>query len=137
MKILIFLLALTITNLGGILVAGDQSSNQMQEPVRDKVPDIRQDLNAAQKDSIAEAQEATSKKEWKSFNKRDFELKIKANELRITKLNAKIRKPAELFDPFYLQKIANLEKENRFLKSRLEAFEKSQSSMGATQAGFF
>jgi cell shape-determining protein MreC len=41
-----------------------------------------------------------------------------------------MRKPAELFDSFYVKKIANLEKENRFLKARLEAYEKSQSNIG-------
>jgi hypothetical protein len=43
------------------------------------------------------------------------------NENRITKLNIKIKKKPELFDPFYLKKIANLQKENRYLKARLEA----------------
>jgi len=68
--------------------------------------------------------------EWKTFSKSDFELKIKSNEMRITELNIKIRKPAELFDAFYIKKIAALEEENRFLKSRLVAYEKSQSKMG-------
>jgi hypothetical protein len=115
MKIMIFLVALTIP-----LVVGIQAKGQ----------DAKQDLNAAQKNTNAVAQKEQTAEEWKTFNKSDFELKIKANEMRITELNVKMRKPAELFDSFYVKKIANLEKENRFLKARLEAYEKSQSNTG-------
>jgi hypothetical protein len=116
MKIMIFLVALTIP-----LVVGIQAKGQ----------DAKQDLNAAQKNTNAVAQKEQTAEEWKTFNKSEFELKIKTNEMRITELNIKIRKPAELFDTFYVKKIANLEEENRFLKARLEAYEKSQSKMGS------
>jgi hypothetical protein len=98
--------------------------------IQAKGQDAKQDLNAAQKNTNAVAQKEQTAEEWKTFNKSDFELKIKANEMRITELNVKMRKPAELFDSFYVKKIANLEKENRFLKARLEAYEKSQSNIG-------
>jgi hypothetical protein len=131
MKIMIFLAALTIPIMAGIMFTGYQSSNQKKEAAQAKVQDAKQDLNAAQKNANAVAQKEQTTEEWKTFNKSDFELKIKANEMRITELNVKMRKPAELFDPFYVKKIANLEKENRFLKARLEAYEKSQSKMGS------
>jgi hypothetical protein len=113
MKIMIFLVALIMP-----LVVGIQAKGQ----------DAKQDLNAAQKNTNAVAQKEQTAEEWKTFNKSDFELKIKANEMRITELNVKMRKPADLFDSFYVKKIANLEKENRFLKARLGAYEKSQSN---------
>ena len=128
---MIFLVALTIPLMAEIMFTGYQSSTQMKEAAQAKVQDAKQDLNAAQKDTNAVVQKVATAEEWKTFNKSDFELKIKANEIRITELNVKIRKPAELFDAFYLQKIANREKENRFLKARLEAYEKSQSNMGS------
>ena len=131
MKTMIFLVALTIPLMEGIMFTGYQSSTQKKEAVQAKVQDVKQDLNAAQKDTNAVVQKVANTEEWKSFNKSDFELKFKANEMRITKLNVKIRKSAELFYEFYLQKIANLEKENRFLKARLEAYEKSRSNMGS------
>ena len=113
---MIFLVVLMIPLVAGIQVKGQ---------------DVKQDLNAAQINTNAVAQKEQTAEEWKTFNKSDFELKIKANEMRITELNVKRRKPTELFDPFYVKKIANLEKENRFLKARLEAYEKSQSKMGS------
>jgi outer membrane murein-binding lipoprotein Lpp len=130
MKIMIFLVALTIPLMAGIMFTGYQSSTQKKEAVRTKVQDVNQDLNAVQKDTNSAVQKVVTAEEWKTFNKSEFELKIKTNEMRITELNIKIRKPAELFDTFYVKKIASLEEENRFLKARLEAYEKSQSKLG-------
>ena len=117
--------------MAGIMFTGYQSSTQKKEAAQAKVQNAKQDLNAAQKDTNAVVQKVATAKEWKTFNRSDFELKIEANEIRITELNVKIRKTAELFDAFYLKKIANLEKENRFLKARLEAYKKSQSHLGS------
>ena len=117
--------------MSGIMFTDYQPSTQKKEDAQANVQDAKQDLNAAQKDTNAVVQKVANTEEWKTFNKSDFELKFKANEMRITKLNVKIRKSAELFYEFYLQKIANLEKENRFLKARLEAYEKSQSKIGS------
>ena len=115
----IITLAVTITLMAVTIFTSCQSSVQKQEAARDKVQDAKKDLNAAQKDTNAVVQKVATAKEWKTFNKSDFELKIKANEIRIIELNVKIQKPADLFDAFYVQKIANLEKENRYLKSRI------------------
>lgn len=83
----------------GIMITGYQSSTQKKES--SQAPSKMIALNAVQKSEI--------------------ELKIKANENRITELKIKIKKPAELLDGFYTKKIANLEKENRYLNTRLEA----------------
>jgi hypothetical protein len=128
MKIMIFLVALTIPLMAGIMFTGYQSSTQKKEDAQVKVQDAKQDLNAAQKDTKAVVQKVATIGEWKTFNKSEFELKIKANEMRITELNVKINKSAELFDAFYVTKIANLEKGNRYLKARLEDYEMSQSN---------
>jgi predicted nucleic acid-binding Zn-ribbon protein len=117
--------------MGGIMFTGYQSSTQKKEVAQAKVQYAKQDLNAAQNDTNVVVQKVETAKEWKTFNKSNFELKIKANEMRITELNEKINKPSELFDASYVNRIDNLEKENRFLKSRLEAYEKSQRNIGS------
>ena len=99
MKKMIFFVALTIPLMAGIMFNGYQSSTQKKDSAQTQPKMIV--LNAAQK--------------------REFEMKIMVNENRITKLNIKIKKKPELFDPFYLKKIVNLQKENRYLKARLEA----------------
>jgi len=124
MKIMIFLVALTIPFMTGIMFTGYQLSTQKKEAAHTKVQDVNQDLNVVQKDTNSTVPKVITVEEWKTFNKSEFELKIKTNEMRIIELNIKIRKTAELFDTFYVKKIANLEEENRFLKSRLVAYEK-------------
>jgi len=128
MKIMIFLAALTIPLMAGMMFIGYQDSVQKKEVAQANLHNDKQDLNVNQKDTNAVISKATAAEEWKKFNRSEFELKIKTNEMRITELNIKIQKPAELFDAFYVQKIANLEKENRYLKARLEAYEQSQSN---------
>ena len=124
---MIFLVALTIPLMSGVLSTGYPSSPYEKETTQAKGQDAKQDLTAANKNTYKVSQKEETAEEWKKFNKSDFELKIKANEMRISQLNVKIKKPGELFDPFYAKKIANLEKENRFLKGRLEAYEKHQN----------
>ena len=128
---MIFLATLTIPLMAGIMFTGYKSSTQKKEVAQTKVQDANQDLNVVQKDTNSTVPKVITVEEWKTFNKSEFELKIKTNEMRIIELNIKIRKPAELFDTFYVNKIANLEEENRFLKVRLEAYKKSQSKMGS------
>jgi hypothetical protein len=131
MKMITFLIALSIPLMSGIMFTGTQSSTQKEDPAQATGQDPKQDLTAAKKNTYIVSQKEATAEEWAKFNQSDFELKIKANEIRITELNVKIRKPGELFDPFYLKKIANLEKENRFMKGRLEAYEKYQSNIGS------
>jgi hypothetical protein len=123
MKLLIYFVALTIP-MSGVMSTGYQSSIHNIETAQVKEQDTAQDLTAAKKNTYKVSQKEETAEEWKKFNKSDFELKIKANEMRITEYNVKIRKNGELFDSFYANKVANLEKENRFLKGRLEAYEK-------------
>ena len=125
---MIFLAALTIPLMAGMMFIGYQESVQKKEVAQANLHNDKQDLNVNQKDTNAVISKATAAEEWKKFNRSEFELKIKTNEMRITELNIKIQKPTEIFDSFYVQKIANLEKENRYLKARLEAYEQSQSN---------
>ena len=113
--------------MAGAILTSCQSSIQKQEAARDKVQDARQDLNAAQNDANAAAQVVATAEEWEAF-KNDSELKIKANEIRITELNVKMKKPGEIFDEIYEKKITNLEQQNREMRARLVAYEKSQSN---------
>lgn len=123
---MIFVLAVT-SLMAGTLFSGCQSSTQKQQAAQDKVQDARQDLNAAQKNANEVAQKVATAEEWKTF-KSESELKIKDNEIRINELTVKMKKPGELFDALYEKKITNLGQQNKDLKARLEAYEKSQSN---------
>jgi len=104
-----------------------RSSVQKQEAAQVKVQDAKQELNTAQKDANAAAMVVATAEEWEAF-RNESELKIKANEIRITELNVKMKKPGEIFDEIYEKKITNLEQQNREMRARLVAYEKSQSN---------
>jgi DNA repair ATPase RecN len=116
-----------ITLMIGTILTSCQSTVQKQDAAQDKVQDARQDLNEAQKDANAIGQELATAEEWAAF-KSDSEVKIKANEVRIAELNAKLNKPGETFDELYSKKIANLEQQNKDMRARLFAYEKSQTN---------
>ena len=127
MKKTIFILSVTITLMAGAIFTSCQSSIQKQEAAQDKVQDARQELNAAQEEVNAEAELVATAEEWKAF-RNESELQIKANEVRITELNVKMKKPGEIFDALYEKKIANLELQNKEMRARLVAYEKRNSN---------
>jgi len=99
------------------------------------VQDARQDLNTAQKDANAAAQVVATAEEREAF-RNESELKIKANEIRITELNVKMKKPGEIFNAIYEKKITSLEQQNRAMRARLVAYEKSQSNWDSFKREF-
>ncbi len=127
MKKNIFILAGTITIMAGTIFISCQSSIQKQETAQAKLQNAKQELNSAQKDANATAQVVATAEEWDAFRKKS-ELQINANEIRITELNVKMKKPGEIFDKFYEKKITNLEQKNKEMTARLVAYDKSQST---------
>jgi hypothetical protein len=127
MKIMIFLTTLTIPLMAGIMFTGYWSSNQKQKAAQTKMAFANLDLIAAQEDANEVAQKAATAEEWITFRS-ESELKIRDNEIRITELNVKLKKPGEIFDARYEKKIAILELQNKDMKARLEAYEKIQSN---------
>ena len=127
MKKMICFVALTLPLIAGIIFTGYWSSTQKQKAAQTKMLYANGDLNAAQEDANEVAQKAATAEEWKTF-KSESELKIWDNEIRITELNVKLKKPGEIFDARYENKIAILELQNKDMKARLEAYEKIQSN---------
>ena len=84
-------------------------------------------MNAAKQEANAIGQELATAEEWATF-KSESEVKIRDNEIRITELTVKMNKPGETFDELYKNKIANLELQNREMRTRLIEYEKSQSN---------
>jgi len=112
----------------GTMFTGYWLSTQKNKAAQTNMQDTRQDLNMAKKDANAIAQKAVTPEKLKTF-KSEFELRIKANEIRISELNVKIKKPGERFDALYEKKITNLEQQNKEMRARLEGYEKIQSNL--------
>jgi len=127
MKRIIFILAVLSTFMAGTIFSSCKSSVQKQEAAQDKVKDAKKDLKEAQKDANAAAQVVATAEEWEAF-RNGSELKIRENANRIAELNVKMKKPGEIFDDLYAKRIADLEQQNKDMKARLLAYEKSQSN---------
>jgi hypothetical protein len=135
MKKIIYLAALTILLLAGIIFTGYWLSTQNQKAAQTKVEYANQDFIAEQEDANAAAQVAATPEEWITFRS-ESELKIRDNEIRITEINLKTKKPGEISDALYKNKIAILELQNNDMKAKLEAYEKIQSNWGAFKQQF-
>ena len=111
----------------GTMFTGYWLSTQKHKAAPTNIQDTRQDLNMTQK--------AVTPEELKTF-KSEFELRIKANEIRITELNVKMKKPGERFDALYEKKIANLEQQIKEMRARLERYEKIQGNLESFKSEF-
>lgn len=135
MKRTIFILSVTIAFVAGTIFTSCQSTSQKQEAAQADVRDARQDLNEAQKDANALAQEVATAEEWEIF-KNESEIKIRENEVRINELNAKMKKPGEVFDEVYAKRIENLELQNKEMRTRLTDYEKNQGNWASFKREF-
>jgi hypothetical protein len=126
MKLIILILIVTTTLLAGITLPGYRSSIQIEEAGLTKVF-VKQELNAEQK--------AATSEEWIRF-KSESEIKISDNEIRIAELSLNLKNPAEVIDKLYRKKVVNLEQQNKYMKARLDAYEKSKSNWQSFKRGF-
>lgn len=126
MKKIIFTLVVTTTLIAGTILSGCQTPAKKVDNAKANVQEAKQDLREMQKDAKVEVQKAANAEEWKTF-KSESELKIRDNEIRIAELKVKMKKPGKTLDALYAQRINTLEQQNKNLKTKMEAYEKSQS----------
>lgn len=127
MKKKILILAVASVFIAGTIFTGCQTATQKNDSAQIKVQEARVDLNAAKQDARETSQVVATAEEWKVF-KSDSELKIKANEVRISELKVKMNKKGEVLDPLYSKKIITLEQQNKDIKVKLYNYEKSQTN---------
>jgi hypothetical protein len=127
MKKTLFILVVTSIFIVGTIFTGCQSSTQKKEAAQLKVQEAREDLNSAKKEANEAVQIVATAEEWNTFRS-ESEIIINANEIRIAELKLKMNKPGEILDPLYSKKITTLEQQNKDLRAKLYAYEKSQSN---------
>jgi regulator of protease activity HflC (stomatin/prohibitin superfamily) len=110
-----------------------ESSVQKEDDAQAKVLEAEQELEAAQ--NTAKAQQAVSVEEWEIF-KRESELKIKKNELRIAEIKIKMNKPGKTLDAIYAKRIETLEQKNKALKVIMETYVNSPSDWESFKSEF-
>ena len=126
MKKTIITIAVASMLIAGSVFTGCKSPSQKEADAQGEVQDAKEDLNNAQNEANAEQQKVATAEEWDAF-KSEADAKIKSNEVRIAELTVKMNKPGEILDPLYKKRIQTLEQQNRDLKERLYAYEKSNS----------
>jgi lipopolysaccharide export LptBFGC system permease protein LptF len=135
MKKIIFILALAIPLMAGIIFTGYRLSTQKQKAAQTKVPYANRDLIPTPKVANTVAEKPINAEEWMTF-KSESERKIRNLEIRIAELNIEIKNQGEKSDVLYRKKIANLEQQNKFMKAMLENFEKGPSNWESFNHGF-
>ncbi len=130
MKQTILSLAFTMILAGTITTSCDTAA-QKEETAKKEVKDAKEDLKEAQNTVNASA----NAEEWNTF-KDEIELKIKANEVRISELKLLKKKPGKVFDKMFEKNIETLEKRNAGLRVKLTNYEASQSDWEAFKREF-
>jgi hypothetical protein len=135
MKKVIITLTVSAMLISGAFFTSCKSPAQKEDAAKAKVEDAKKDLNAAQNNSNAEAQKVATAEEWKTFKSKS-EVRIRDNEIRIAELTAKMKKPGKIFDSMYEKKIDAIEQQNRDLRARMDAYEKSHSDWESFKTEF-
>jgi len=135
MKKTIFILALTIPLAAGIIFTGYQSSAGRLIAAKNKILPSDRDLSSKQKVANLSAVNPINPEEWIKF-KNDSEVKIRNHEIRIAELNGVIINHGEKYEALYKRKVAYLDQQNKFMKARLESYEKGPSNWESFKQGF-
>lgn len=135
MKKTIFILVLTIPLATGIIFTGYRSSAHKLKAAQTKMLLSDRDLNAKQNVANIVAGKPINAEEWITF-KNESELKIRNHEIQIAELNREIKNQGKLSEALYKKKVANLEQQNKFMKARLESYEKGPSNWESFKHGF-
>ena len=131
----IFILALAIPLTAGIIFTGYRSSAGRLNAAQTKILISDRDLNSRQKVESIPAVSPINSEEWVKF-KNESEVKIRNHEIRITELNGEIKSQGEKYEALYKRKVAYLDQQNKFMKARLESYEKGPSNWESFKQGF-
>lgn len=104
-----------------------QSSAQKEEAAKANVEKAQNDLKQTQAKADEEAKNTREAEELRVF-KSETDMKIKRNEIQITELRLKMKTSGKTMDKIHSNKIDELEQKNKELKTRMNAYDKSQSN---------
>jgi outer membrane murein-binding lipoprotein Lpp/ElaB/YqjD/DUF883 family membrane-anchored ribosome-binding protein len=126
MKKSIFILTIAASIIAATNLFSCQSSEKKMENAEENVVEAKQDLRAVKIDSIQKAEKAATTEQWKQF-KKEAEVKISYNDLRIKELKAEMKQIGNTADALLNKKMEAYEQRNKDLKARMAAYAKTQS----------
>lgn len=113
-------------NFSGMILISCQSTTEKEEKATEEVQEARHELADVKKDIKADSVAAVKTEEWRIF-RNEADARIRSNDIRIATLKKKMEKPGNKMDAEYPQSILDLEKKNKDLEDRMNAYEKNQS----------
>jgi len=135
MKKLTLCLSLGYVLFAIVTVAACQTTQAKIDNAQEKVNEATKDNKALNTEAKADKIKTADAKEWKAF-KEETELEIKANDARIAELRINLKKPGKILDPMYKAKIENLERQNKEMRMKLDAYEQNQTDWEAFKTEF-
>jgi chromosome segregation ATPase len=126
MKPIIVIAFAMFLNFSGMILLSCQSTTEKEEKATEDVQEARHELADVKKDIIADSLEAVKTEEWRIF-RNEADARIRSNDIQIAALKKKMEKPGNKMDADYPQSILDLEKKNKDLQDRMNAYEKNQS----------
>ena len=124
MKSVNYLLVFTTIIMAGICITSCNSPAK-----KDANENVQEDhRNLSESETKFHVHKIATAEEWVVF-KKEQELKIKENELRIAELREKIAKPetGQKIDSTFQEKIVRLEQKNEILKAMIKSYESNQT----------
>ncbi|MCC6410821.1 MAG: hypothetical protein IT270_04130 [Saprospiraceae bacterium] len=112
---------LAVPFLTGLILTGCQTSAEKVQDKRENVTEAKQELNEEKAEAYAEQQQEANEAAYKSY-KIESDARIDANETMISDIKADMRKAGKKMDKEYEQQIDALEKKNKDLRQRLNAY---------------
>jgi chromosome segregation ATPase len=112
-----------------------QSSSEKVDNAKENVEEAKEELEDVRQEVNADAVKVANAAEWQAF-KNESEEMIRKNEIRITELKVKMKKPGTTFDAAYAKNIEVLEQKNKNLKTRIGDYENNQSDWEAFKREF-
>jgi hypothetical protein len=131
----IIILVLAIPLAAGIIFAGYRSSANKPNAALNNILLSDRELNTKQNVANIVAGKPMNTEEWTTF-KNESELKIRNYEIRIAELKGEIKSQGEKYEALYKRKVAYLDQQNKFMKARLESYEKGPSNWESFKQGF-
>jgi predicted RNase H-like nuclease (RuvC/YqgF family) len=119
MKKIYFMLTIASALMMSVLFTGCESTATKKKAEESKIEAAENDIEVLENE--------VSDDEWAAF-KNDVEQIISNNEKRIAEIRANMKGSTKFVNDLREKRIADLEQQNRNLKARLDAFEKSQSN---------
>lgn len=113
-------------NFSGMILLSCQTTKEKEEDAKENVQDAKHELADVKEDIKSDSVKAVQVEEWKIF-RNDSEARIRSNDIRIAALKKKMEKPGNKLDAKYPETIMVLEKKNKELTERMDAYEKNQS----------